>query len=68
MRGDRSEHPRLYVPPEGSAFLSVSRITDGSARLIILSWHRNWLLPFRLPAFVWVTSGLVSDMNRTLRR
>ena len=64
-RGDRSRYPRLYVPAEGEAFLSVSGIEDGSARLVIIWWHRNWLFHrLRLPEPVWVTSDLVSQANR----
>jgi len=58
-----SLRPRLYVPAQGTAFLTVS-IADDDKRLVLLWWHRNWLVPLCLPAFVRVSSAAASLVNR----
>jgi hypothetical protein len=55
--------PRLFVPAQGEAFLNVSGM-DEAKRLIVLWWHRNWLIPLRLPVFVLVSASLASVVNR----
>ena len=55
--------PRLFVPAQGEAFLNVSGM-DETKRLIVLWWHRNSLIPLRLPVFVWVSSSVASVVNR----
>jgi hypothetical protein len=56
--------PRLFVPAQGEAFLSVTGMDEEAERLIVLWWHRNWLVPLRLPVFVRVSSSLASVVNR----
>jgi hypothetical protein len=56
--------PRLFVPAQEEAFLSVSGMDEETKRLIVLWWHRNWLIPLRLPVFVRVSSSLASVVNR----
>jgi hypothetical protein len=65
LRGKDKRYVKLYVPPESTGLLRVSRIHDGSARLLIIWWHRNWaLLPYvKVPAFVRVTSRLAAQIN-----
>jgi hypothetical protein len=37
---------------------------EGTERLIVLWWHRNWLIPLRLPVFVRVSASLAFVVNR----
>jgi hypothetical protein len=58
LRSDR--YPRIYVPPEKTAALRVSKITDGADRVVVIWWHRNWwpLSFLKLPTCVRVTAEL----------
>jgi hypothetical protein len=46
------------------ACLSVSGMDEGTERLIVLWWHRNWLIPLWLPVFVRVSASLAFVVNR----
>jgi len=64
--GHRPPGPRVFVPAEGTALLTVRGIEYEEERLIVFWWHRNWLFRhLRLPAIVRVSSNLVSIINRT---
>jgi hypothetical protein len=57
--------PRLCVPAEAVGLLRVSGIEEVKpARLIVLWWHRSWLLRWKLPAWVWVSDPLALMVNR----
>jgi hypothetical protein len=57
--------PRLVVPAEGTAYLTVSDIPEGTDLTIILWWHRNWVFHWLpLPVPVRVTSDRVAMLNR----
>jgi hypothetical protein len=57
--------PRVFVPAQGTAYLTVSEVTEGTDRTIILRWHRNWLCRWlRFPVPVRVSSDLAAMMNR----
>jgi len=57
--------PRLFVPAQGEAILDVSGIEEApEGRLIVLWWHRNWLIRRRLPAWVRVSAELASAVDR----
>jgi hypothetical protein len=60
--------PRVYVSGPGEVVLDVTGIEDGPnrKRWVVLWWHRNWLIPLRLPVWVPVSADLASVVDGRL--
>lgn len=63
--GRRAQYPRFYVRPESGFPLLVSQVHKNTDRVLILCWHRNWLIPVKLPAFIRVSRKTVEQINDT---
>jgi hypothetical protein len=50
--------------PLARAARATSGGMDEAKRVIVLSWHRNWLIPLRLTVFVRMSASLASVVNR----
>lgn len=51
-----------FIGPRSSAAIKVNTINNGT--LLVLWWHRFWLVPLRIPHFCWVSPTIVEQVNR----
>lgn len=54
----------VFIEPNGSREIVVRQLKPDHRSVLILWWHRYWLLPIRLPYLMWLSLDVVRHVNR----
>lgn len=54
----------LYLAPESSQNLDVNGFSDSEHALMLIWWHRFWMLPLRLPSILMITRARLDAVQK----
>ena len=66
---DRMKKGRVPVllKPGKTRTVNINTIKEGSWAIVIVVWHRFWLLPIRIPYVMWLSRKVANDVNKGAR-